>query len=591
MVGNLKSIINDNTSDISALQADTSALQASVTNLGTHKVAQPLDGNNRPTNGTSGQSLRTKGDGTTEWADVGLPTDAQTAQAVSDWLDAHPEATTTVQDGSLTEAKFSNALKLKTFKEYVTPQMFGAVGDGTTDDTTAFTNFVNASGLHLIPEGTYYIDGMILPSVHLVGVNKSKCIIKCKSVNSNGDFLTFNSDSAFSIMETLSINANGLSCNAIGLVRSSTSGAYDVNMTLSDLLIYNAGKDGVKIYSDTRECRLNRVIVHDCGAWGVESLGTDNSFDECTVYYCHNGFYLGSNCRLVGGKVFCVPYHITEAEKGGTYYAYYVSGRCNVNGFDVQQEENGITACIYVAGDNNTIHGKIDSTNGDYILFADKTNGNDVSLNIYENVLSGYGKGKHAITVPETCLFNKINIQESKNFGYGYTIENRSGIIPVCNTGEQNGVSMVKAHTDETISSMRFAGDSLVSHEDSDNIYTITAKHPAGKKDSTAAVRIKFTASKTGIVTTIARVNPDANQTDVENFAYSTELFNSDMSIAYKSIAHAGYSSSAYGGILVGKFNVTAGNTYTVVIGSHAYSPSSEINTTFTVTDVKIMIS
>ena len=46
--------------------------------------------------------------------------------AVGAWLDDHPEATTTVQDGSLTEAKFSDALKLKTIKDYVTPQMFGA---------------------------------------------------------------------------------------------------------------------------------------------------------------------------------------------------------------------------------------------------------------------------------------------------------------------------------------------------------------------------------------------------------------------------------------------------------------------------------
>ena len=29
---------------------------------------------------------------------------------VNDWLDSHPEATTTVQDGSLTEAKFSDAI-------------------------------------------------------------------------------------------------------------------------------------------------------------------------------------------------------------------------------------------------------------------------------------------------------------------------------------------------------------------------------------------------------------------------------------------------------------------------------------------------
>ena len=90
---------------------------------------------NKPTtspNGTSGQLLRTNGDGTTTWVDVGLPTDAQTADAVSDWLDAHPSATTTVIDGSLTEAKFSSALKLSAIKDYVTPEMFGNItGDAS----------------------------------------------------------------------------------------------------------------------------------------------------------------------------------------------------------------------------------------------------------------------------------------------------------------------------------------------------------------------------------------------------------------------------------------------------------------------------
>ncbi len=95
-----------------------------IANLQTHKVAQPLDDNNQPTNGTSGQSLRTKGDGTTEWADVGLPTDEQTAQAISDWLDAHPEATTTVEDGSLTLDKFSPSLQTLTMRGALIPDMY-----------------------------------------------------------------------------------------------------------------------------------------------------------------------------------------------------------------------------------------------------------------------------------------------------------------------------------------------------------------------------------------------------------------------------------------------------------------------------------
>jgi hypothetical protein len=60
---------------------------------------------------------------------------AQTSEHIHGWLDDHPEATTTVQDGALTEAKFTDDLKNKTVKEYVTPEMFGykAWFDDATD--------------------------------------------------------------------------------------------------------------------------------------------------------------------------------------------------------------------------------------------------------------------------------------------------------------------------------------------------------------------------------------------------------------------------------------------------------------------------
>lgn len=57
---------------------------------------------------TPGYILRATDEGTgQEWAQVGTPTDAQTSEAVSNWLDAHPEATTTVQDDAITFAKMN----------------------------------------------------------------------------------------------------------------------------------------------------------------------------------------------------------------------------------------------------------------------------------------------------------------------------------------------------------------------------------------------------------------------------------------------------------------------------------------------------
>lgn len=66
------------------------------------------------TDGTSGQLLKSNGDGTTEWTNVGTPTDAQVGEAVEAWLDDHPEATTTVQDGSISRIKLDADLRQKT---------------------------------------------------------------------------------------------------------------------------------------------------------------------------------------------------------------------------------------------------------------------------------------------------------------------------------------------------------------------------------------------------------------------------------------------------------------------------------------------
>lgn len=73
-------------------------------------------------------------------------------ESVQNWLDVHPEATTTVEDHSLTYEKLVNGTL-----NFVTPEMLGAKGDGVTDDEAAFHAFTGGF-LSLKPNKTYLIN-------------------------------------------------------------------------------------------------------------------------------------------------------------------------------------------------------------------------------------------------------------------------------------------------------------------------------------------------------------------------------------------------------------------------------------------------
>jgi hypothetical protein len=140
--------------------------------------------------GVSGQVLQTLGDGKTKWVNVSEPDPTVIENAVSDWLDEHPEATTTVADGSITEAKLATALVPTLKNDYVTPEMFGAVGDGVTDDTQAIKNmFASGARRYVFLNSEYLVTGGIDVSVQDCIVDfGDKTTLKLASNNDVRDF-------------------------------------------------------------------------------------------------------------------------------------------------------------------------------------------------------------------------------------------------------------------------------------------------------------------------------------------------------------------------------------------------------------------
>ena len=265
------------------------------------KVNIPLDEHNQPDNGTDGQLLRTKGDGETEWVDIGLPTDEQTAQAVSEWLNEHPEATTTVVDGSLTDAKFSNNLKLQTINDYVTPEMFGATGDGITDDTQAFVDAItytsNSFGLPSIP-----IYGMRNKRYKITELNVARCVIAFCDFIGNGISET---DTDGIILGSGALISK---CNFVDFRNAIIIRPQGSVLSVIENSTFQYCGNGIYFDMESATYQINQLTIR--GNYFVKCGNADNKVDDQDETYIVNGYgyglYIAGNIAnaIINGNTF-----------------------------------------------------------------------------------------------------------------------------------------------------------------------------------------------------------------------------------------------------------------------------------------------
>jgi hypothetical protein len=241
----------------------------------------------------------------------------QTDEAVSNWLDDHPEATTTVQDGSITVAKLHDSLKA-----FVTPEMFGAVGDGVTDDTNALNNMFLSGQKVFLLTGTYKATNLFMESLENVTVIGGKLysdsfvnqsfllrIRNCKNITFTGLSLESVNDKDTFVIPGFSKRADSKSSNVIGISLEKCQNIvfndlYEKNLLIGVWLYKNPSDEYDSLgNSNIRFNNIKLIGIHE-GIHSNESNGVyiDGMEFDSTGIICglgYHGFYFERNSNYL----------------------------------------------------------------------------------------------------------------------------------------------------------------------------------------------------------------------------------------------------------------------------------------------------
>lgn len=273
--------------------------------------------------------------------------------------------------------------KIKQLSTYVTPQMFGAKGDGVTDDTEAIQNAINSSDYVYIPSGNYVIsDSIIVSSPNafyteegykgktVIGTASTKFIVTANvpAIRVMGYHnlienivLTFSNDiystysAALLQLEALSQNDIKQCCNNV------FNNIRCVTMTNVATISDKYSGVGIRLVSDdsnaTYQNKFNNCNVADLYKGlvieGSSTEGTNANYFHIDLWNC-NYLFDGNG----SGNVFTGNYQAGKKLKNEENTCFIVKGSQNIfsgyvhdtGKFDRTESQ---APCLYVTGTNN----------------------------------------------------------------------------------------------------------------------------------------------------------------------------------------------------------------------------------------------
>jgi hypothetical protein len=277
-------------------------------------------------------------------------------------------------------------------QDFLSVKDFGATGDGTTDDTTAIQNALNACsayGTVIIPVGTYVISATLtipINDISIVGQGGRPRILAKASTNFN-QMISGTSKSRINI-SNLYIDAN--KANRSSGQNVVFSGIY--NNGGDDFVVSNCYITGTRGYGGTtataiafaaglRNCAINCTMV-DCGdvgaiSDGIYMSGTGHMAIGCTAQSCLDTGFAMENCNQ-SGIVGCISLACASAA------AIVVSGSSDcygnfISGITANNWNASVTGGIQI-GCLNAASGNLYDTNID-------------NVTMYANLGASYGTG------------------------------------------------------------------------------------------------------------------------------------------------------------------------------------------------------
>ena len=268
---------------------------------------------NAPTtdrNGQLGDYLISNGDGTTSWKPLDMEIESEIIEQVNNWLEEHPEATTTVQDGAITFPKLDENLQSVVYNPDVFPGT-DAVKLQTAIDAAIYDDYSS-----ILIDRVYDITGSTLQINKRLSTATSRYRQKMTFIGVHGG----------AIVKT----DGGYIFSGSQIDPDRTHSAGDIqffNMTFKGAL---SAVDTIKSdYCSVFDChRLIRITTlgcsfFNCGAVfdGTECISATSNMQQCTnfgdlVSYCY--------CYYKLNTAWCVYSFGCTVEQSD--YAYYCMG-------------------------------------------------------------------------------------------------------------------------------------------------------------------------------------------------------------------------------------------------------------------------